>query len=259
MGMEMQSIWESMKGSHYERTIAALENEIEKAGNLNEALSIALNRVVKAAHAVAGSFWFYDRFGDGRIHPRATYGGTDLGDFTLAPGEGIAGEVIAHNKSTIVQDCQSDPRWAGKADERTGFTTRTMICVPLHYQQYTFGCIQIINKTDDLLFDDTDLLFVENLASHTSYLFAAQHMLDGYSEIADTVAAREHPVDEPTFTQLFSMESFADVEEALLKLEKVNTLSETNQKNVLRMSREIWKIFSAQEPQKKQKSGFWKF
>lgn len=249
MGMEIQSTWKSMKGSYYERTIAALENEIEKAGNLNEALSIALNRVVNAAHAVAGSFWFYDRFGDGKIHPGATYGGCDLGDFTLEPGEGIAGKVIANSKSTIVPDCQSDPHWAGKADQRTGFKTRTMICVPLHYQQYTFGCIEIINKTDDLLFDDTDLLFVENLAAHTAYLFAAQHMLDGYSEIAEMVAVRKHPFDEPTFSELFGMGAFADVEETMLKLEKVNTLSETNQKNILRMSREIWKILTTQEPQ----------
>lgn len=242
MGMEIQSTCKANKDSHYERTIAVLENEIENAGNLNEALSIALNCVVKASYAVAGTFWFYDRFGDDRIHPKAIYGGADLGDFSLALGEGIAGQVIAHNKSAIVQDCQSDPRWAGKADKRTGFTTKTMICVPLRYQQYTFGCIQIINKTDDLLFDDKDLQFVEKLASHTAYLFAAQHMLDDFSGISDTDVAEDQFSNEPTFTELFSMASFSDVEKALLKMVKVNSLAESDQKSLMHHSFEMWKI-----------------
>lgn len=255
METDREAIWASEKGSHYERTIAALEQAIEEAGNLVEALSIALNCVVKAAHAVAGTFWYYDTFGDNRIHPKAIYGGADLGDFSLDPGEGIAGEVIASSRSTIVQDCQSDPRWAGKADRRTGFTTRSMICVPLHYQQHTFGCIQVINKTDGTLFDDLDLMFVEDLASHTAYLFASQHMLDDYSEVVDTEAP-EQPGSSPTLRELLMMAHFSDVEDALLALRQVQKLPESDRKHLLHLSREIWDMLEAQRQQDHRRRSF---
>ena len=223
----------------YQHAMAELEARMEQAGGLNEGLSIALNCMVKASRAAAGTFWFYDRFGDGRIHPKAIYGGADLGDYTLAYGEGIAGQVIAHGESTIVRDCQADPRWAEQADRRTGFVTRTMLCIPLRYQQDTFGCIQIINRTDAGLFDGTDLEFAERLAAHTSYLFAAHHMLDDYTS---GIMLPQPEGDEPSFTQLFSAGAFAEAEAVLRKLPMVAALPEEERTDLLNRSREIWDI-----------------
>lgn len=72
--------------------------------------------------------------------------------FSLLPGEGIAGKVIQTGKSEIISDCQKDPRWAGKADAKTGFRTESMICVPLSLKQIVFGVIvaQCIERTHDI-------------------------------------------------------------------------------------------------------------
>lgn len=259
MGTEMNSIWEAMKSTQYDRTIKQLEKQLELATDLKDALTIALNRVVLSSHAVAGTCWGYDRFGDGRIRPKAVYGGADLGNISLALGEGIAGQVIESGKSVIVPDCQKDPRWAGKADAKTGFITRTMMCVPLNFREFTFGCIQIINKTDDLAFDEKDLLFVENLATHASRLFETLGFLNDYAE-----ASEQKPVEiieaskEMSFTELFSLNSFAEVEEELLHTARVAALTETQQTRVLRLSREIWMTLqNSQVPQEKPKKGFW--
>ena len=56
--------------------------------------------------------------------------------------------MIQSGKSVIIQDCQADPRWAGRVDQKTGFQTKSMICVPLALEDVVFGCIQIITKTD---------------------------------------------------------------------------------------------------------------
>ncbi len=261
MGLEMSSIWEAMKGSQYQRTMDQLDAQLSMATDLNDALTIALNRVVLVAHAVAGTCWGHDRFGDGRIRPKAVYGGADLGNISLAPGEGIAGQVIQCGRSVIIPDCQKDPRWAGKVDAKTGFQTKTMICVPLRFREYTFGCIQIINKTDDLAYDEKDLLFAENLAAHASRLFERYHLLDSFAE-----ASQEKPVEvieenkERRFIQLLSADTFAEVEEELLHTKRIVDLSENQQKNVLRLSREIWMILKNNPEQKKesQKKGFWR-
>ena len=260
MGMEMSSIWEAMKSSQYQRTLDQLEVQMANATNLTDALNITLNRVVMVTHAVAGTFWVHDMFGDGRIHPKAVYDNQSLMEFSLAPGEGIAGQVIQSGRSVIIADCQKHPQWSNRADAKTGFQTRTMICVPMRFREFVFGCIQIINKKDDLPFDDKDLAFAENLAAYSTRLFEKLHFLDTFA-----ATSKEQPVEviesskEHSFAELLSMENFADIEEELLHTGRVASLSPSQQKNVLRLSREIWKILSTQELQEKQKSGFWKF
>ncbi len=263
MGLEMSSIWEAMKGSQYQRTMDQLDAQVSMATDLNDALTIALNRVVLVAHAVAGTCWGHDRFGDGRIRPKAVYGGANLGNISLAPGEGIAGQVIEKGKSVIIPDCQKDPRWAGKVDAKTGFQTKTMICVPLRFREYTFGCIQIINKTDDLAYDEKDLLFAENLATRASQLFERYHLLDQYAEASEIQPVQVMEEEkERSFTQLLSAETFAEVEEELLHTQRISQLSETQQKHVLRLSREIWMILKNNPEQVQKgapkKGGFWK-
>lgn len=259
MGMEMSSIWEAMKSSQYQRTLEQLEREMANATDLTEALNITLKRVVMVTHAVTGTFWVHDVYGDGRIHPKAVSDNQTLMEFSLAPGEGIAGQVIENGRSVIIPDCQKHPQWSNRADSKTGFQTKTMICVPMHFREFIFGCIQIINKKDDLAFDDKDLMFAENLASSAARLFEKFHFLDNFA-----AASKEKPVEvisrnqEHSFAELLSMENFADIEEELLHTELVAGLNPSQQKNVLRLSREIWKIFSTRE-QPEKKSGFWKF
>lgn len=243
MNFEMESIWATMKGPFYERTMRQLHQSIREAEDLDAALAAALHKVAHAAHAETGTFWFYDRFGDGFIRARAVFGGGDLSGVKLKPGEGVAGQVIASNRASIVQDCQSDPRWAGKVDAATGFRTRSMVCVPLEWKGQAFGCIQIINKTDATEFDETDLSFVESLARNAAKLFGEQHLLDGY-ESGISTAAPSDLGDEPTFSQLLTQADFAKVTEELRLSRVFSRLSETEQKHVLRHVREIWTIMS---------------
>ena len=127
-----------------------------------------MNQVVKAVGAEAGTVWAYNIRGDKRIYPSFWIGGADLTGMSLAAGEGIAGTVVEQEKTTVVKECQSDPRWAGRFDEATGFVTRSMICVPLVNQYEVIGCIQIINKKDGTLYNDEDVSLCENLAILTA-------------------------------------------------------------------------------------------
>ena len=104
-------IWDAMKDTKYRRTLEDLRKVIHNAhGNLNEAISAVLNMTCTAVHAEAGTFWFYSRFGDGLIHPRAWYGGSNISQHYLTPGEGVAGTVIETGVPSMIADCQKDPR-----------------------------------------------------------------------------------------------------------------------------------------------------
>lgn len=169
MSYEGNVLWDAMKNAKYRNTMAELLKVSETdATDLTGFMSSLLSVVARAVHAEVGTLWYYSKFADGRIHPKAAYGGSELGDFSLAPGEGIAGSVILTGKGTIIQDCQKDPRWSGKVDAGTGFITKSMICVPLKDGDTGFGCIQLINRTDGYLYDDKDLAFMEKMAVETS-------------------------------------------------------------------------------------------
>lgn len=93
--------------------------------------------------------------------------GDDQDEFSrvrLVPGQGIAGSVALGCSSAVINDVQADPRFDSSLDAKTGFTTRSMICVPLTCREEALGVLQVINKIDGE-FDDDDLAVTEALAN----------------------------------------------------------------------------------------------
>ena len=172
---------------NYTQIIWEITRQLQESESLEKALRISLGTVVRAVGAEAGTIWFYNKDGDGRIHPSFWIGGADLTGLSLAAGEGIAGSVVETGKTTVVKDCQSDPRWAGRFDARTGFVTRSMVCVPLLNKYETIGCIQIINKLDGSLYNDADVELCENLAMLTAIAVDGNGLNLGFSQEKNTL------------------------------------------------------------------------
>ncbi|CAG9860103.1 unnamed protein product [Phyllotreta striolata] len=65
-------------------------------------------------------------------------------------GVGIAG-AVAHSKALInIKDAYKDPRFSNEVDQRTGYRTNLILCMPIcNYEGDVIGVAQIINKTDD--------------------------------------------------------------------------------------------------------------
>lgn len=171
-----------MKKVNNTQVVWEITRLLQDAESLEDALRVSLGMVVKAVDAEAGTIWFYNKKGDGRIYPSFWIGGADLTGLSLAAGEGIAGNVVEEGKMTVVKDCQSDPRWAGRFDKATGFVTRSMICVPLLNKYEVIGCIQIINKKDGTLYDDDDVELSETLAMLTAIAVDARGLNLGFAE-----------------------------------------------------------------------------
>ncbi len=167
---------------NYTQVVWEITRLLQEAESLEEALRISLGMVVKSVGAEAGTIWFYNKEGDGRIHPSFWIGGADLTGLSLSAGEGIAGAVVEEGKTTVVKDCQKDARWAGRFDKKTGFVTKSMICVPLINKYEVIGCIQIINKKDGSLYDDADVELAENLAMLTAIAVDANGLNLGFAE-----------------------------------------------------------------------------
>ena len=167
---------------NYTQVVWKITRLLQEAESLEDALRTSLDEVVKAVGAEAGTIWSYNITGDKRIYPSFWIGGADLTGLSLAAGEGIAGAVVQSGKTTVVKDCQKDPRWAGRFDAATGFVTRSMVCVPLANKYEVIGCIQIINKKDGTLYNDEDVSLCENLAMLSAIAIDENGLNLGFAE-----------------------------------------------------------------------------
>ena len=91
-----------------------------------------------------------------------------LRNVRLKLGEGISGWVAENRKALLVKDCKNDKRFYGKADQKSSFETRTMMCVPLMVKERVLGTIQVLNRIDELPFNDKDLRIFQVLANQAA-------------------------------------------------------------------------------------------
>jgi hypothetical protein len=69
-----------------------------------------------------------------------------LKTMTLPMGQGIAGWVAENRKPQLVNDTRKDPRFAGKFDKASGFSTRSLLCVPMIFRGELVGVVEVLNK-----------------------------------------------------------------------------------------------------------------
>lgn len=74
--------------------------------------------------------------------------GSKVKEIRLKMGEGIAGWVAEHGRPLLIDDVDKDPRFFRKADEKSTFITKNMICVPVKIKEKTIGVLQAINRVD---------------------------------------------------------------------------------------------------------------
>jgi sigma-B regulation protein RsbU (phosphoserine phosphatase) len=88
--------------------------------------------------------------------------------FRLPLGQGIAGTVCLTGEPILVEDAYSDPRFHRDFDKRTGYRTKSLLCVPLKIQERIIGVAQVINRLDGRPFTKEDLETFSALCQHAA-------------------------------------------------------------------------------------------
>ncbi len=83
---------------------------------------------------------------------------------TLPLGQGIAGNVAMTGEAVVLNDVHEEPKWSPAFDAKSGFRTRSMICVPIKFHGRILGVIEVINKKKGK-FTTADLKMLESIAS----------------------------------------------------------------------------------------------
>ncbi|MEA1935397.1 MAG: HD domain-containing protein [Thermodesulfobacteriota bacterium] len=80
--------------------------------------------------------------------------GLESEEIRVKTGQGIAGQVAMTGETIISNDVYNDSRFNSGVDSKTGFTTRSMICVPIYnYDGDMIGVGQILNKKEGYFTD----------------------------------------------------------------------------------------------------------
>jgi two-component system sensor histidine kinase HydH len=134
---------------------------INSSLHTNDVLNFAMKAAEEFMEAEASSVFEVDlEKGDISVRLARGKSGGFMTSKRLRPGEGIAGWVIQTGKSVIVEDVEREPRFSHRFDRETGFTTRSLICVPLTIRDRIIGALQVLNKKGDKAFtgEDAELL-----------------------------------------------------------------------------------------------------
>ncbi|OGW60016.1 MAG: hypothetical protein A2V83_07590 [Nitrospirae bacterium RBG_16_64_22] len=117
----------------------------------------------------------------------------------LKKGQGIAGWVAQEGVPLIVPDVRKDPRFFSGFDEKTKFTTRSVMAVPIISKERVIGVVEVINKKSGESFGKKDLDLLLKLVDQAA--IAVEHARI-YQKMADLAVTDD-------LTNLFNMRYLA--------------------------------------------------
>ncbi len=176
-------------------TLILITQTITASLDLDEVIHLTIQQVHDSWNIEASSLWLLDE--ETQMLRVLTNVGTaveKLEKLELRMGQGIVGKVAKNGKPIYTNDVASDEDHFREADEKTGFKTRSLLCVPLIFRGQVVGAMQLLNKKDGD-FGEMDLeraraiaaavaiavsnaLLFDEAESHKHQLENALHQLD---------------------------------------------------------------------------------
>ncbi|MFH1647848.1 MAG: HD domain-containing phosphohydrolase [Chloroflexota bacterium] len=100
-------------------------------------------------------------FADGSI-------GEQIKRVKISKKSGIAGWVAQNGTPLVENDVEKNKYFNKFTDDISGFKTRSIICVPMLSQNRVIGVIEVLNKLDNVNFDERDLQTLTRTAAAIS-------------------------------------------------------------------------------------------
>jgi len=150
--------------------LAEVVNSVLTALSLDELLERLISLAAARLDAERGTIFLYDGTSD-ELYSRIALG-SEIAEIRIPQRSGIAGAVFQSREPAIVHDAYADPRFNPAVDQRTGFRTKSVICVPLRDAGKAIGVVEILNKRAHR-FDRIDQVLLQAIADQAAS--ALQH------------------------------------------------------------------------------------
>jgi len=131
---------------------------VSSVQDLDQLLELIIETATRMMDAKASSLLLLDRKTQKLYFKVATGAkGTDIKQFEIDLGQGIAGYVAQTGEPLLIPDVAEDPRWYKEISESIGFKTQSIACVPMKIKGEIIGVVEIIDKADGSSIRDEDL------------------------------------------------------------------------------------------------------
>jgi sigma-B regulation protein RsbU (phosphoserine phosphatase) len=175
--------------------------------DLDKLLTLILDLASKNLKAARGTIYLIDA--EKQELWSKVLKGKELVEIRLPIGTGISGHVAKTGKTINLKDAWKDKRFFSGFDLRTGFQTRTMLCMPMRDRKgKIIGVFQILNKNVGA-FDKNDEYFLEAFSVHAALAIenamlhqaiVEKERIEKEIEIAGAIQRRLLPKELPTLS-----------------------------------------------------------
>jgi HD-GYP domain-containing protein (c-di-GMP phosphodiesterase class II) len=136
---------------------------------LKSLLKLLMELAAQVLHAEASAILMVNEMSGDLMFEVATGDKSDEVKAIRVPkGQGIAGAVAESGKPLLIPDASKDERFFKKADEKTSFTTRNMIAVPLIARGKCIGVMEVLNRKGGATFTPDDLELLQALGHQSA-------------------------------------------------------------------------------------------
>ncbi|MBL4690095.1 MAG: SpoIIE family protein phosphatase, partial [Rhodospirillales bacterium] len=150
--------------------------------DIEASLMRAIEHITKYVDAEGGALFMLDDNGE-TLRCHACVGPTEITGLELNSDQGIVGRCVQDNASQIIRDVSKDDDFHGDVDEKTGFTTRSILCAPMSVKNERLGAIELINKRGgDGLFAESDLHLLEAMSASAAMAIINARMAEALVE-----------------------------------------------------------------------------
>ena len=133
------------QAAHRQTQFIDIANTVSDSLSLDVLFPRLMEVVTETLDADRSSLFLYDSE-TGELFSRVMQGSV-MGEVRFPATLGIAGAVFATGRGEIIQDAYAHPLFNREMDQRTGYRTRNVLCVPIRNRKHeVIGITQALNK-----------------------------------------------------------------------------------------------------------------
>ena len=153
-----------------------LSQRVATIDNLDDLLATLVELTANETNAERGTLFLNDAASN-ELFSRAAQG-TFNREIRLLNNSGIAGVVFQTGKGLIIHDPYKDERFNDEIDRKTGFITKSILCVPIKTARgEIIGVVQTLNKREGR-FNSEDLDVLEAMATQASVALQSSQFIE---------------------------------------------------------------------------------
>ena len=157
-----------------------VNNDLAITNSLDEALEALVGITTSIIKCERGTIFLNDAKSE-ELYSRVAQGNF-MREIRFMNSKGVAGWSYTNKKGAIVHDAYKDDRFNKNVDIRTGFRTKSILCMPLStVSGKVIGVSQLLNKLDGQ-FSDNDLELIEAMTKQAAIAIQSHVALEHMEE-----------------------------------------------------------------------------